>query len=120
MTIINSDNKESFINRKKLADIMSEYQPAYHIYEYEEFIEVFTSVIEQVIKEQKTVLLDGFGSFKPKNNPSFSTVSLSSNDGYVTYPESTTIKFTPSDALKKRIKNHVKLTKKVLNEITTN
>lgn len=111
---MSKENKLKPFNRKGLAQFMAASSPDYLTYEYEDFIDVFTTVIEKLIKEGNTIALDGFGSFKPKYNPSFRTASLTS-DETVTYPASQTMKFTPAVSLQKRIKEY---TKEKANEVS--
>lgn len=109
---MNKDNKESKLkpfNRKSLAQFMAASSPDYLTYEYEDFIDVFTAVIEKLIKEGRIIALDGFGTFQPKINPAFTTASLKSGTlEMVDYPGSTTLKFTPAVSLQKRIKSYTK------------
>lgn len=107
-------NKTQAINRKSLAILMAEWDETYLVYECSDMLDILTEVIEQQIKQGNTIALDGFGSFQPKNNPVFTTSSLTS-DERVTYPASTTIKFTPAASLQKRIKEY---TKEKQNEVT--
>jgi len=100
-------SKTTNINRKMLASMLSEASPDYLVYECEDFIDLFTEVIEGLVKEGHTIALDGFGSFQPKLNPAFTTKSLTS-DERVSYSESTTMKFIPAVSLQKRIKAHTK------------
>jgi nucleoid DNA-binding protein len=95
------------INRKTLASLMSEWSEDYLVYECDDMLNIFTEVIEQLVKEGRTIALDGFGTFQPKINPSFTTASLTSGEP-CTYPESTTLKFTPAVSLQKRIKAYTK------------
>ena len=106
--------KESNINRKNLAKIMADWNDDYLVYECSDMLDIFTEVIEKLIKDGHTIALDGFGSFKPKYNPSFRTASLTS-DETVTYPASQTMKFTPAVSLQKRIKEY---TKEKANEVS--
>lgn len=102
-------SKDKPFNRKGLAQFMTASSPDYLTYEYEDFIDVFTAVIEKLIKEGNTIALDGFGSFQPKINPAFTTASLKSGTlEMVDYPGSTTMKFTPAVSLQKRIKEYTK------------
>jgi nucleoid DNA-binding protein len=97
------------INRKMMASMMAEASPDYLVYECEDFIDLFTEVIEQLVKEGHTIALDGFGTFQPKINPEFRTKDLQKTDDvFITYPESTTLKFTPAVSLQKRIKAYTK------------
>ena len=100
-------NKSQVINRKALAKMMADWNDDYLVYECEDMLDIFTEVVEQLIKEGRTIALDGFGGFKPKYNPSFRTVSLTS-DETITYPASQTMKFTPAVSLQKRIKSYTK------------
>jgi nucleoid DNA-binding protein len=100
-------SKAPNINRKMLASMLAEWSEDYLVYECEDFIDLFTEVIEQLVKEGHIIALDGFGSFQPKLNPAFTTKSLTS-DERCTYPESTTLKFTPAVSLQKRIKASTK------------
>jgi len=101
-------NKTQVINRKTLAGMMAELSPDYLVYECEDMLDIFTEVIEQLIKEGHTIALDGFGSFQPKVNPEFTTLSFKKEVDYVTYPSSITMKFTPAASLQKRIKSYTK------------
>lgn len=103
-------SKTQNINRKILASMMAEFSPDYLVYECSDILDIFTDVIEQLIKEGHTIALDGFGSFQPKVNPAFTTHSLTSGER-VTYPASTTMKFTPAVSLQKRIKEYTNSTK---------
>jgi len=100
-------SKTTNINRKMLASMLSEASPDYLVYECEDFIDLFTEVIEQLVKEGHTIALDGFGTFQTKINPEFTTKSLKTNER-VTYPESTTMKFTAAPSLQDRIKAYYK------------
>lgn len=100
-------NKTPTINRKALAKMMSQWNEEYLVYECEDMLEIFTEVIEQLVKDGRTIALDGFGSFQPKINPAFTTTDLKSGER-VTYAESTTMKFTPAVSLQKRIKSYTK------------
>ena len=100
-------SKTPAINRKTLASMMAELSTDYLVYECSDMLDIFTEVIEQLVKEGHTIALDGFGSFQPKINPPFTTLSLTEGD-YVTYPSSTTLKFTPAVSLQKRIKEYTK------------
>ena len=86
---------------------MAELSSDYLVYECSDMLDIFTEVIEQLVKEGHTIALDGFGTFSPKVNPAFTTLSLSEGD-YVTYPSSITLKFTPAVSLQKRIKEYTK------------
>ena len=102
-------NKTQVINRKALAKMMSEWNEEYLVYECEDMLDIFTEVIEQLVKEGHTIALDGFGSFQPKINPAFTTASLKSGTlEMVDYPGSTTLKFTPAVSMQKRIKSYTK------------
>ena len=107
-------SKTPVINRKALAKMMSEWNEEYLVYECEDMLDIFTEVIEQSVKEGHTIALDGFGSFQPKINPAFTTLNLKEG-GYITYPSSTTLKFTPAVSLQKRIKEY---TKEKANEVS--
>lgn len=97
------------INRKTLASVMAEYSEDYLVYECEDMLNIFTEVIEQLVKEGHTIALDGFGTFQSKINPAFRTKDLrKTDDVFITYPESTTLKFTPAVSLQKRIKAYTK------------
>ena len=100
-------NKTPAINRKALAKMMAEWNEEYLVYECSDMLDTFTEVIEQLIKEGRTIALDGFGSFQPKVNPEFTTLNLKEG-GYITYPSSTTLKFTPAVSMQKRIKSYTK------------
>ena len=100
-------NKTQAINRKALAKMMSEWNEEYLVYECEDMLDIFTEVIEQLVKEGHTIALDGFGTFQSKINPAFTTTGLKSGER-VTYAESTTMKFTPAVSLQKRIKSYTK------------
>ena len=100
-------SKTPAINRKALAKMMSEWNEDYLVYECSDMLDIFTEVIEQLIKEGHTIALDGFGSFQPKINPAFTTLNLKEG-GYITYPSSTTLKFTPAVSMQKRIKSYTK------------
>ena len=102
-------NKTPAINRKTLAKMMAEWSDEYLVYECEDMLDIFTEVIEQLVKEGHTIALDGFGSFQPKVNPAFTTASLKSDTlEMVDYTGSTTMKFTPAASLQKRIKSYTK------------
>ena len=102
-------NKTPAINRKTLASMMAELSEDYLVYECSDMLDIFTEVIEQLVKEGHTIALDGFGSFQPKVNPEFRTKDLRKTDDiYITYPASTTMKFTPAVSLQKRIKEYTK------------
>jgi len=97
------------INRKTLASMMAELSPDYLVYECSDMLDIFTEVVEQLIKEGRTIALDGFGSFQPKVNPEFRTRDLRQTDDiFIMYPSSTTMKFTPAASLQKRIKSYTK------------
>ena len=100
-------NKTPAINRKTLASRMAEISSDYLVYECSDMLDIFTEVIEQLVKEGHTIALDGFGSFQPKVNPEFTTLNLKEG-GYITYPSSTTMKFTPAVSMQKRIKSYTK------------
>lgn len=109
-------NKTQAINRKVLAKMMSEWNEEYLVYECEDMLDTFTEVIEQLIKDGRTVALDGFGTFQPKINPAFTTASLKTGTlEMVDYPGSVTMKFTPAVSLQKRIKEY---TKEKSNDVT--
>ena len=102
-------SKTPTINRKALAKMMAEWNEEYLVYECEDMLDTFTEVIEQLIKDGRTVALDGFGTFQPKINPAFTTASLKSGTlEMVDYPGSTTMKFMPAVSLQKRIKSYTK------------
>jgi len=102
-------NKTPAINRKNLAAMMAELSPDYLVYECSDMLDIFTQVVEQLVKEGHTIALDGFGSFKPKNNPAFTTASLKTGTlEMVEYPGSTTMKFTAAPSLQDRIKAYTK------------
>ena len=102
-------SKTPTINRKALAKMMAEWNEEYLVYECEDMLDTFTEVIEQLIKDGRTVALDGFGTFQPKINPAFTTASLKSGKlEMVDYPGSVTMKFTPAVSLQKRIKSYTK------------
>ena len=100
-------HKSQSINRKALAKMMAEWDEEYLVYECEDMLDTFTEIIEQSIKDGRTIALDGFGSFQPKVNPEFTTLNLKEG-GYITYPSSTTMKFTPAVSMQKRIKSYTK------------
>jgi len=102
-------NKTPTINRKALAKMMAEWNEEYLVYECEDILDIFTEVIEQLVKEGHTIALDGFGTFQPKINPTFRTRDLRQTDDiYIMYPSSTTMKFTPAVSLQKRVKSYTK------------
>lgn len=102
-------SKSQNINRKALATMMSEWNETYLVYECSDMLDIFTEVIEQLVKDGRTIALDGFGTFQPKINPPFTTASLKSGTlEMVDYPGSTTMKFTPAASLQKRIKEYTK------------
>ena len=102
-------SKTPAINRKALAKMMSEWNEEYLVYECSDMLDIFTEVIEQLVKEGHTIALDGFGTFQPKINPAFTTASLKSGTlEMVDYPGSVTMKFTPAVSLQKRIKSYTK------------
>ena len=102
-------HKSQSINRKALAKMMAEWNEEYLVYECEDMLDTFTEIIEQLIKDGRTIALDGFGSFQPKINPAFTTASLKSGTlEMVDYPGSVTMKFTPAVSLQKRIKSYTK------------
>ena len=102
-------NKTQAINRKTLATMMAEWSEDYLVYECSDMLDIFTEVIEQLVKEGHTIALDGFGSFQPKINPPFTTASLKTGTlEMIDYPGSTTMKFTPAVSLQKRIKEYTK------------
>ena len=110
-------NKTQAINRKVLAKMMSEWNEEYLVYECEDILDTFTEVIEHLVKDGRTIALDGFGSFQPKINPAFTTTGLKSGER-VTYAESTTMKFTPAVSLQKRIKEYTKEKTNDINEVS--
>ena len=106
---MSKQNKTPTINRKTLAGMMAESSPDYLVYECSDMLDIFTEVIEQLVKEGCTIALDGFGSFQPKVNPAFRTRDLRQTDDiYIMYPSSTTMKFVPAVSLQKRIKSYAK------------
>ena len=113
----NKPNKTQVINRKALSKMMSEWNEEYLVYECEDVLDAFTAIIEQLVKDGRTIALDGFGSFQPKINPAFTTTGLKSGER-VTYAESTTMKFTPAVSMQKRIKDYTKNTKEKTDEIS--
>lgn len=111
MSETNKLNKTPTINRKALAKMMADWNDDYLVYECSDILDIFTEVIEQLIKDGRTIALDGFGTFQPKINPAFTTASLKSGTlEMVDYPGSTTLKFTPAVSLQKRIKEYTKST----------
>lgn len=102
-------SKTPAINRKALAKMMSDWNDDYLVYECSDMLDIFTEVIEQLVKDGHTIALDGFGTFQPKVNPAFRTRDLRQTDDiFIMYPESTTMKFTPAVSLQKRIKSYTK------------
>ena len=95
------------LNQKQLIDKLVEFDDSYHKYEYSDFVNNLTDVIEQLIKEGHEVKLDNFGVFVPKVNKEFTTHNLKTGDR-VTYPSSVTMKFNPSISLQQRIKEETK------------
>lgn len=93
------------LNQKQLIDKLVEFDDSYHKYEYSDFVNNLTDVIEQLIKEGHEVKLDNFGVFVPKVNKEFTTHNLKTGDR-VTYPSSITMSFKPSVSLQQRIKEH--------------
>ena len=113
---MSKSNKTPVINRKTLASMMAELSSDYLVYECSDVLDIFTEVIEQLVKEGHTIALDGFGSFQPKINPAFTTASLKTGTlEMVDYPGSTTMKFTPAVSLQKRIKEY---TKEKINDVS--
>jgi len=102
-------NKTPAINRKILAKMMADWNDEYLVYECSDILDIFTEVIEQLIKDGRTIALDGFGTFQPKINPAFTTASLKSGTlEMVDYPGSTTMKFTTAPSLQDRVKAYTK------------
>lgn len=95
------------LNQKQLIDKLIEFDDSYHKYEYSDFVNNLTDVIEQLIKEGHEVKLDNFGVFIPKVNKEFTTHNLKTGNR-VTYPSSVTMKFNPSVSLQQRIKEGTK------------
>ena len=104
---MSKENTKQNINRKVLAKMMADWNDDYLVYECSDMLDIFTEVIEQLVKDGRTIALDGFGTFQPKINPPFTTASLKSGER-VTYAESVTLKFTPAVSLQKRIKSYQK------------
>lgn len=95
------------INQKQLIKELHKFDDSYHEYEYSDFVNNLTDVIEQLIKEGHEVKLDNFGIFVPKVNQGFTTVNPKTKE-QVTYPSSVTMKFKPSVSLQERIKKQTK------------
>lgn len=95
------------LNQKQLIKKLHEFDDSYHEYEYSDFVNNLTDVIEQLIKQGCEVKLDNFGVFVPKVNKEFTTYNLKTGDR-VTYPSSVTMKFNPSVSLQERIKEETR------------
>lgn len=96
------------IRNKELSEIISKASDeAYYFYEIQDFLELFCSTIEALVKEGEVIELLDFGVFRPKFNPSRRMYSALMNKDVVT-KESTTLEFTPSVTLQNRIKTAVR------------
>jgi nucleoid DNA-binding protein len=91
------------INQKELAELMHDFSDSYFKYEYQDFLEVFSAVIEQAIKDDIEIKLDNFGKFAPKYSKGLTLKALHSEE-MVTYPPGCSLKFTPSKSMQNRIK----------------
>ena len=105
------------INQKQLIKYLHKFDDSYHEYEYSDFVNNLTDVIEQLIKEGHEVKLDNFGVFVPKINKAFDTVDPRTRQP-VSHPSSVTMKFNPSVSLQERVKAHHKKIKENQNETT--
>ncbi len=104
------------ITQKQLIEELNKYSDAYHKYEYEDFLTIFTEVIEKLVKEKHEVTLNNFGTFMPSINKSFMNYNLKEGIMKET-PESVTMRLKVSQSLQNRIKAFNKENK---NESTDN
>lgn len=98
------DKKSQIIRNVSLAKIMAEYDNSYHLYEYKDFLEIFTEVITQLVSEGKEVQLEQFGTFSPKSNPAKRLYSPLKNI-YVDHPSSMGFRFIVSRVLNAKVKD---------------
>lgn len=92
------------IRNKELAEIISKASDeSYYCYEIQDFLELFCSTIETLVKEGEVIELLDFGVFRPKFNPSRKMYSALKDMDVVT-KESMTLEFTASISLQNRIK----------------
>lgn len=95
------------INQKQLIKYLHKFDDSYHEYEYSDFVNNLTDVIEQLIKEGHEVKLDNFGVFIPQINKAFNTVNPQTREP-VSHPSSVTMKFKASVSLQQRVKEYHK------------
>ena len=60
--------KDKIIRKKDLARLMKEYCNSYQGYEYEDFLDIFTAVIPELVLEGHTIKMLELGEFYPKYN----------------------------------------------------
>ena len=60
--------KDKIIRKKDLAKLMNEYCPDYYNYEFEDFLDIFTAVIPELVLEGHTIKMLELGEFYPKYN----------------------------------------------------
>ena len=93
------------IRNKELAELICKASgDEYYQYEVQDFLELFCSTIEDLVKDGVAIELYDFGIFRPKVNPSREMYSALKGENVVT-KESTTLEFTASITLQNRVKS---------------
>lgn len=60
--------KDKIIRKKDLARLMNEHCSDYYGYEFEDFLDIFTAVIPELVLEGNTIKILELGEFYPKYN----------------------------------------------------
>lgn len=100
----------NLINNKALAKEMQEICKDYHLYEYEDFLEVFQTVVEKLVMQDKRVKVDMLGVFALKTTKSKQAWDIATKS-WVQRDESYTLKFKPSSTLNDKIRSTMRTSK---------
>lgn len=94
------------LTNKELAKAMNVYCPKYHLYEYEDFLDIFQEVIQQELIVDNTVKVSVLGTFSLKTSAAKRAWNINTKEWSIR-PETYTVRFKPSYTFNKNVREAV-------------
>lgn len=95
---------KEIIRNKDLTRLMKEYSDDYTMYEYEDFLRIFSAVIEDLVGKEETIRILNFGDFKPRYNKPKNIITVWGEK--ILTEGSLSLSFIPSRGLQQRLKDN--------------
>ena len=91
------------INNRQLAGLMNKHTYDYHVYEYEDFLDILQEVIQEQLVLDNLVKINLLGTFNLKTSAPKKAWNMHKKEWYIR-PETYTVRFKPSYTLNNNVR----------------